>query len=340
MGLVWHEYWDLQPYNSFGLAGRARWFAQLRDERELAEVQSFMQETRLPVHVLGGGSNVLLRGDIDALVLHVATRGLRLVSEEADGSVVLEAEAGELWHDMVVQSLQLGLAGLENLSLIPGTVGAAPVQNIGAYGVELGDLCAGVTVWDWQTAQKRDFSLEECAFAYRDSRFKHEAGRWLVLRVRFRLSRTASVHLEYGPIRQQLAQLGIQHPTPTDVSQVVCAIRREKLPDPSVLGNAGSFFKNPVVSAEQAVALRQRFPELVLYPQADGRVKLAAAWLIDQAGWKGFRIGDAGVHQHQALVLVNYGHATGAQILELAQRIQHDIAERFGVCLEMEPVLL
>lgn len=340
MGLVWHEHWDLQPYNTFGLAGRARWFAQLQDERELAEVQSFMQETRLPVHVLGGGSNILLRGDIDALVLHVATRGLRLVSEEADGSVVLEAEAGELWHDMVVQSLQWGLAGLENLSLIPGTVGAAPVQNIGAYGVELRDICAGVTVWDWQKAQRRDFSLEECAFAYRDSRFKHEAGRWLVLRVRFRLSRTANVRLEYGPIRQQLEQLGIQHPTPSDVSQVVCAIRREKLPDPRILGNAGSFFKNPVVSPEQAVALRQRFPELVLYPQADGRVKLAAAWLIDQAGWKGFRIGDAGVHQQQALVLVNYGHATGAQILALAQRIQNDVAERFGVCLEIEPVLL
>ncbi|MCY1519648.1 UDP-N-acetylenolpyruvoylglucosamine reductase [compost metagenome] len=254
--------------------------------------------------------------------------------------MLVEAEAGEPWHPFVQWTLQQGFAGLENLSLIPGTVGAAPMQNIGAYGVELKDVFAGLTALDRQSGELREFSLADCAFAYRDSLFKREAGRWVILRVRFALSRTAALHLEYGPVRQRLAEQGITRPTAVDVSRAICAIRSEKLPDPAVLGNAGSFFKNPLVSAELAQRLCAEHAGLVAYPQADGLVKLAAGWLIERAGWKGYREGDAGVHRLQALVLVNYGQASGLQLLALAQRIQADIALRFAVTLEIEPNVL
>jgi UDP-N-acetylmuramate dehydrogenase len=229
------------------------------------------------------------------------------------------------------------LSGLENLSLIPGTVGAAPMQNIGAYGVEIKDVFAGLTALDRQTGELRDFTLEECNFAYRDSLFKQEPGRWLILRVRFTLNRAAHLHLEYGPVRQRLTEQGIDQPTATDVSQAICSIRNEKLPDPAVLGNAGSFFKNPLVPTALVAQLKSQYPDLVAYAQPDGQMKLAAGWLIERAGWKGFRDGDAGVHKLQALVLVNYGSATGLQLLHLAQLIQKDISQRFNVDLEMEP---
>lgn len=286
--------------------------------------------------VIGAGSNLLLTADIPALVLRMATRGIRQLSD--DGTrVVIEAEAGEAWHPFVQWTLAQGLSGLENLSLIPGTVGAAPMQNIGAYGVEIKDVFAGLTALDRQTGELRDFTLAECNFAYRDSLFKQQVGRWLILRVRFALNRVEHLHLEYGPVRQRLTEQGIEQPSASDVSQAICSIRSEKLPDPAVLGNAGSFFKNPVVGAQLAAQIRLAHPGLVGYPQPDGQVKLAAGWLIEQAGWKGFREGDAGVHRLQSLVLVNYGGATGLELLELAQRIQKDIFERFNVELEMEP---
>jgi UDP-N-acetylmuramate dehydrogenase len=211
------------------------------------------------------------------------------------------------------------------------------MQNIGAYGVEIKDVFAGLTALDRHTGELRDFSLQECNFAYRDSLFKHETGRWLILRVRFALSRASHLKLDYGPVQQRLAGQGIIDATPSDVSRAICSIRSEKLPDPAVLGNAGSFFKNPLVTKALAEELQALYPDLVAYPQADGHMKLAAGWLIDKAGWKGFREGDAGVHKLQALVLVNYGSATGHDIAQLAQRIQTDIAERFKVQLEMEP---
>lgn len=339
MSLKVQENVSLHSCNTFGIQAQARWFAELHDDAQALEAVQFAQSRGLALRILGGGSNVLLTGNIEqALVVQVKSRGWRIL-DDAEEPVILEAEAGELWHEVVGYALQRQLSGLENLSLIPGTVGAAPIQNIGAYGVELQEVFAGLTAMDCQTGLIHEFTSADCQFGYRDSRFKHEAGRWLVLRVRLKLWRKPRLRLEYGPIRQRLEQLGIQSPTPEQVSQVVCAIRREKLPDPSVLGNAGSFFKNPVVSAVQAAALKEHFADLVGYPQADGQVKLAAGWLIDRAGWKGFREGDAGVHRWQALVLVNYGHASGADILALARRIQQDISERFGVSLEMEPVL-
>ncbi|HEX8540938.1 MAG TPA: UDP-N-acetylmuramate dehydrogenase [Pseudomonas sp.] len=329
---------SLKPFNTFGVDVQAQLFAEAHNDDDVRAALAYCAANTLPLMVIGGGSNLLLTGDVKALVLRMASRGIRIVREDCLEAIV-EAEAGEPWHPFVQSCLELGLCGLENLSLIPGTVGAAPMQNIGAYGVEIKDVFHSLTALDRQTGELREFSLEECAFGYRDSLFKHETGRWLILRVRFVLSRVARLHLDYGPVRQRLDALGIAHPTPRDVSQAICAIRSEKLPDPAELGNAGSFFKNPLISAELAARIKVSYPGLVGYPQPDGQVKLAAGWLIEQAGWKGYREGDAGVHRLQSLVLVNYGRATGTQLLALARRIQADIVERFDVALEMEPNL-
>lgn len=334
----WQERVSLKPYNTFGIDVKARYFTQAHDDAQVRQALAEAIERQVRVLVIGGGSNLLLTGDIDALVLHMASRGRRVLQDDGD-RVVVEAEAGEPWHPFVQWSLTQGFCGLENLSLIPGTVGAAPMQNVGAYGVEIKDVFAGLTALDRETGELRDFALEECAFAYRDSLFKRNPGRWLILRVRFALSRTLHAHLDYGPVRQRLLEQGVQAPTAMAISEAICSIRREKLPDPAKLGNAGSFFKNPVVTAALAEQIRERFPSVVAYPQADGQVKLAAGWLIEQAGWKGYRDGDAGVHRLQSLVLVNYGQASGAQLHDLARRIQADIFERFGVELEMEPNL-
>ncbi|MCF5709113.1 UDP-N-acetylmuramate dehydrogenase [Pseudomonas syringae] len=329
---------SLKPFNTFGVDVQARLFAEAHSDDDVRQALAYAAEQDVALLVVGGGSNLLLSGDVPALVLRMASRGIRIVREDCSEAIV-EAEAGEPWHPFVQACLKMGLAGLENLSLIPGTVGAAPMQNIGAYGVEIKDVFHSLTALDRETGELREFSLEDCAFGYRDSVFKHEVGRWLILRVRFRLTWEAKLHLEYGPVRQRLDDMGIKQPTPFDVSTAICAIRSEKLPDPAVLGNAGSFFKNPVVSAQSFAAIKHEHPGVVGYPQADARVKLAAGWLIEQAGWKGFREGDAGVHALQSLVLVNYGEATGLQLLNLARRIQADIAGRFNVELEMEPNL-
>ncbi|WP_426214753.1 UDP-N-acetylmuramate dehydrogenase [Pseudomonas sp. DWRC2-2] len=327
---------SLKPFNSFGIDVRAQLFAEAHNDDDVREALAYSAAHAVPLLVIGGGSNLLLTQDIPALVLRMASQGIRVLHDDGT-QVVVEAEAGEAWHPFVLWTLEQGFCGLENLSLIPGTVGAAPMQNIGAYGVEIKDVFAGLTALDRHTGELRDFSLDECNFAYRDSLFKHETGRWLILRVRFALSRASHLKLDYGPVQQRLAGQGITEATPSDVSRAICSIRREKLPDPAELGNAGSFFKNPLVSHVLAAELQALYPDLVAYPQADGQMKLAAGWLIDKAGWKGFRDGDAGVHKLQALVLVNYGDATGHDIANLAQRIQRDIAERFKVDLEMEP---
>jgi len=336
MTAVWQEQVSLKPYNTFGIDVKARYFTEAHSDDEAREALVQARQRGLPVQVIGGGSNLLLTRDIDALVLHMASRGRQVLSDDGE-RVVVEAQAGEPWHPFVQWSLAQGYCGLENLSLIPGTVGAAPMQNVGAYGVEIKDVFAGLTALDRETGELRDFSLQACAFGYRDSLFKRNPGRWLILRVRFALNRTLQAHLDYGPVRQRLLEQGVEHVTAQAISDAICSIRREKLPDPAELGNAGSFFKNPVVSAGVAESIRSHYPGVVAYPQADGQVKLAAGWLIEQAGWKGFREGDAGVHRLQSLVLVNHGLASGAQVYALAQRIQADILERFGVVLEMEP---
>lgn len=338
MGLLIQSDVSLKPFNTFGVDVRARLFAEAHSDADVREALTYAKAHQVELLVIGGGSNLLLTRDVDALVLRMATRGIRITRENCDGATV-EAEAGEPWHPFVQETLAQGLAGLENLSLIPGTVGAAPMQNIGAYGVELKDVFDSLVAMDRETGETREFALADCAFGYRDSVFKHQVGRWLILRVRFRLSFAARLHLDYGPVRQRLQEQGIANPTPIHVSRAISAIRSEKLPDPAILGNAGSFFKNPLVSAERAALIRETYPGLVAYPQADGQVKLAAGWLIEQAGWKGFREGDAGVHALQSLVLVNHGAASGHDLLGLAHRIQADILQRYGVALEMEPNL-
>ncbi|MCD0491525.1 UDP-N-acetylmuramate dehydrogenase [Chromobacterium violaceum] len=332
---------DLRPYNTFGMAVRAAHFCQLDDAADLPALLAHPLYQQGPVLWLGGGSNLLLTRDYPGLVVKVALAGIRLLREDGDDMIV-EAAAGENWHGFVLHALAQGWYGLENLSLIPGTVGASPVQNIGAYGVEVKDrllevVCAQLD----RNGEAATLSNAECRFGYRDSVFKHEAaGRLLVTAVRFRLSRRAELRTGYGDIQQQLQADGVDRPTPLDVSRAVVAIRQSKLPDPAVLGNAGSFFKNPVVPAEQAAALLERHPQLPRYPAADGKVKLAAGWLIDQCGLKGYRDGDAGVHDRQALVLVNHGRATGEQMRALARKVQQTVKEKFGVELEPEPLIL
>lgn len=339
MSLIIEQNRSLREFNTFGVEASSAYFAEAHDDRQIGEALAQAQHLGVPLLILGGGSNLVLTANVNALVLRMASRGIRVIEDDGE-RVVIEAEAGEPWHPFVLHSLGLGLSGLENLSLIPGTVGAAPIQNVGAYGVEIKDVFAGLTALDRQTGRLVEFDLQACQFGYRDSLFKRQAGRYIILRVRFALQRTANLKLEYGPLRQWLVQHAIQSPTSMDVSRAVCAIRSEKLPDPRQLGNAGSFFKNPLVSAALADGLRQRFADLVAFAQDDGQVKLAAGWLIERAGWKGYRRGDVGVHRLQALVLVNYGQATGRQILQLAEDIQADVAEQFGVQLEIEPNII
>lgn len=329
---------SLKPFNTFAIDVNARWFAEVKSDEQLIAALTLAQRQNRTALIIGGGSNLLLTADIDALVIRMNSRGVRVLDQTGEQQIV-EAQAGEPWHPFVLKTLAMGLVGLENLSLIPGTVGAAPMQNIGAYGVEIKDVFHSLVALDRTTLAQREFSLQECEFGYRDSVFKREPGRWVILRVRFALSADAALHLDYGPVRQRLAERGIEQPTALDVSEAICSIRREKLPDPAQLGNAGSFFKNPVVPVEVAEAIRREHPDVVVYPLADGRAKLAAGWLIERAGWKGFRDGDAGVHRQQSLVLVNHGQATGSQLHALAQRIQADIHKRFDVVLEMEPNL-
>ena len=331
---------SLQAFNTFGIAARARRYLRIASADQLDLLHGDAALAGIPRFVLGGGSNVLLTKDVDALVLHMAIAGRDIVGEE-DGKMLVRAGAGENWHAFVDYTLAQGLGGLENLSLIPGTVGAAPIQNIGAYGLETKDVFHSLTVFDMAMGTRRTLSGEDCRFGYRDSVFKHADGaRLVVLDVTFALPRAWQPNLRYAELAQAVEAAGFTAPTPRQVSDTVIAIRRRKLPDPAEIGNAGSFFKNPVVPQAACAALLERFPQLVHHVQPDGSEKLAAGWLIDQCGWKGKNMGAAGVYPKQALVLVNNGGATGAQVQALARAIQQDVLERFGVELEPEPVFI
>ena len=331
---------SLRPFNSFGVEARARYFARIRSVDELARVLADPDLARLPRLVLGGGSNLLLTGDFDGLVLKIDLLG-RHEEPASDTHWRVRVGAGENWHATVEALLAADRPGLENLALIPGSVGAAPIQNIGAYGLELAERFDSLTAWD--VAQQREvrMDLTDCAFGYRDSVFKSAlAGQRIVLDVTFALPRDWQPVTGYAEVAQELKSRGSSSPQPRDVFDAVVAIRRRKLPDPAQIGNAGSFFKNPIVSREQRTDLIARFPSLVSYPLAGGRFKLAAGWLIEAAGMKGLTRGRAGVYEKQALVLVNRGGATGAEILALAREVQDKVAEKFGVRLEPEPVVL
>jgi len=329
---------DLTRLNTLGLASRADAFVALRDPAQLPALSALAQAAP-SLLVLGGGSNVVLPERVPGLVARVAFEGVRLLEARPDAWIV-EAAGGESWHGFVAACVAQGWDGLENLALIPGTVGASPVQNIGAYGVELQERFHSLTAWDVREARFVEMRAAECRFSYRDSTFKHdEAGRWIIVSVRFALPRPWRPVLEY-PDLQRHARLADGAPSARDVFEAVCEIRRAKLPDPAVTGNAGSFFKNPIVPAAQREALAARFPGLVSYPQPDGRYKLAAGWLIDQCGWKCKALGAAGVHDRQALVLINRGGATAEDIMGLARAVQDAVADRYGVRLEPEPVVV
>jgi len=331
---------SLQAFNTFRIDARARRYLHVSDPAQLAQLAADAALAALPRLVLGGGSNLLLTRDVEALVLHMGLLGREIAGATAD-AILVRARAGEPWHGFVQWTLAQGLGGLENLSLIPGTVGASPIQNIGAYGAEVKDLFHALTVFDFGTGAIRTMTAAECRFGYRDSVFKHAEGKDLVvLDVTFALPRAWRPNLRYAELADALAAAGLGAPTPQQVGDTVAAIRRRKLPDPADIGNAGSFFKNPVVTGDVCARLLESWPTLVHHRQPDGSEKLAAGWLIDQCGWKGKTLGRAGVYPKQALVLVNNGGATGAEVLALARAIQADVRERFGVELEPEPVMV
>jgi UDP-N-acetylmuramate dehydrogenase len=330
---------DLRHCNSFGLPARARRLVRIRSEADLRWVVNHPDWGRASKFILGGGSNLVLTKDLQPLVLKVELMGRRL--HDAGDAWIVEAGAGERWHDFVMWTLEQGAPGLENLALIPGTVGAAPVQNIGAYGVETKDRFDSLDTLDLMTGRVVTLGAEACHFGYRDSVFKqHLAGCSVILRVRFRLPKAWKPELGYLDLQRAQEASGVAAPTAKQVADWVIAIRRAKLPDPAVIGNAGSFFKNPIVSEAQCREVIAREPNIVHYPLPDGRCKLAAGWLIDACGWKGKSVGGASVYEKQALVLVNKGDARGGEVLTLAQAIQASVLARFGVLLEPEPVVV
>ena len=342
----------LQAYNSFGIVARAHQLVRVRHVGDLAALRDsavWAEATReRRPFVLGGGSNLVITGDVKPLVLKVEIAGRRLV-QETDKGWLVEAGAGENWHSFVQWTLEQGFPGLENLALIPGTVGASPVQNIGAYGVELQDRFHSLDAVHLDSGELFTLDAAQCGFGYRDSVFKHAPrdardfgleGRALITQVRFWLPKRWQPVLGYADLERKMAETGVSQPDARTLFHWIVAIRRAKLPDPAVIGNAGSFFKNPTVTVEQCADIIAREPKVVHYPMADGTVKLAAGWLIDACGWKGRGVGNAGVYDKQALVLVNRGGATGGEVVTLAKAIQTSVYERFGIRLEPEPVVI
>lgn len=328
------EHISLKSYNSFGIDASARYFASFRSGEELlAIIQSLPVTNRL---IVGEGTNILLAGNFDGLVCRNEVEGITELHEDMD-YVYVRAGAGIHWHSFVRYCIDRGWAGLENLSLIPGTVGAAPIQNIGAYGVEMQDCFWSLEALHLNEGQVQTFTSGDCDFGYRDSVFKRKyKGQFAILNVTFRLRKKPVFHVSYGALPKELEKMGVKELSIDAVSQAVMNIRRSKLPDPAQIGNAGSFFKNPVTDAVRFENLKSRYPDIAAFPLADGSVKLAAAWLIEQCGWKGYRLGDAGCHEKQALVLVNYGQATGREIIDLSRRIQESVLQKFDVALETE----
>lgn len=326
---------SLEGRNTFRVAARAAMLIDVRDAAALPELFAFDGVRTRPLLVLGEGSNILFAGDWPGVVLSMATRGIDRLETNAD-DVLVRVAAGENWNDFVYWCLAHGIGGLENLVLIPGTVGAAPIQNIGAYGVEIGEMIERVHVWDREARVPGILEHVECRFAYRDSVFKQQPARYLVVAVEFRLPLSAPLRIGYAGIAEELDTLGAGEPTPARVAEAVSRLRLRKLPNPALIGNAGSFFKNPVVETDIAETIRAANSDCPSWP-AGAKTKLSAAWLIDACGLKGYRDGDAGVSEQHALVLVNHGRASGADLLRVARKVAGDVWHRFGVKLEAEP---
>jgi UDP-N-acetylmuramate dehydrogenase len=326
---------SLKNFNTFGIDTRARYFVEIAHEDELTELFADPQWRQTERLVLGGGSNMLMVNDFNGLVIRMNIRGIEHRISHSD--VYVEVGGGEVWNGLVNYCVDHGYAGIENLSLIPGSVGASPIQNIGAYGVELKDVFHSCRAFEIATGTFKEFSKEDCKFGYRESVFKAELkGQYIIVSVKFHLSLTPNINIQYGAIGQELQNREIVNPTIKDVSQVVAHIRVSKLPDPSTIGNAGSFFKNPVISAEEFAVVRAKFPDVVNYPAAGGGVKLAAGWLIEQCGWKGKTVGHTGTWKNQALVLVNHGGATGQEVYDFSSQIIDSVYTKFGVTLQRE----
>lgn len=325
---------DLSRFNSFGVAARSAWFMALESRDDVEQARDFAADRAVPILVLGEGSNILFVNDFPGLVLQMANKGVEL-----DDAAAVTVQAGENWHEFVTLCMNSGLHGLENLALIPGTVGAAPVQNIGAYGAELEQFLVSVQACDLASGQWHTLDRQACEFAYRSSLFKRDTrNQWLIYSLTLALSRDWQPNLEYGALRQALGEGS--KPAPQELFDAVCRIRRSKLPDPAELGNAGSFFKNPLISAERYQALQEEFPEIPAFAAEPGLVKVPAAWLLEQAGWKGKRRGAAGVHEQHALVLVNHGGASGEDLYLLAQDMSSSVLQRFGIALQPEVRIL
>ena len=335
MAVIRHHV-NLQAFNTFGIPAQALHYAELNEEDAFADIMQTDEYRLFPRLIIGGGSNILFTRDFEGLVIRNCLKGISLISENEE-TVLVEAASGENWHQFVQWCIAQGFGGLENLSLIPGCVGASPMQNIGAYGVEIKDVFKSLTALDLENGKRCVFSKEECAFGYRESVFKTiYKNKYLITSVTFELKRHPVINISYGAIAEQLKAMGVLNPGISDVSKAVMAIRQSKLPDPLVTGNAGSFFKNPEVSAEKYAEILSQFPELVSYPLASGHYKLAAGWLIEQAGLKGYEKNGAAVHTRQALVLINTGTATGEAVLALSTEIIEKVKNKYGVTLERE----
>lgn len=336
---IFQQNTSLKPYNTFGIAVNARYFAEVSTPADLQELLNSELLHTQSLLILGGGSNVLFTKDFEGLALKVSIPGISAVVDEDE--VLVTAGAGVVWNDFVNYCVQHGYAGVENLTLIPGTVGASPIQNIGAYGVELKDVFESCIGLELASGTYKSFSHADCRFGYRDSIFKNELkGQYLITEVCFRLSRIAKINTQYGAIQEELAKRGISTPTIADVSAVVAHIRVSKLPDPSTIGNAGSFFKNPVIDQVDFQKIYEKFPEVVHYQVPQDRVKLAAGWLIEQCGFKGKIVGETGTWKNQALVLVNHGQATGQEVYSFSENIINSVEAKFGVRLEREVNIL
>lgn len=334
------ENYSLAPHNTFGISARCSTFVEYSNTEEAIKAAAMIRQQsangKKECLVIGGGSNLLLTRDIEGAVVRSAIRGITL-TEQPDGSAILRCGSGEVWDDVVAWTVERGFPSLVNLSLIPGDVGASAVQNIGAYGAEVGAFISMVHAVDISTGKTVAIPGSECGYGYRDSRFKHEwRGRYLITHVDYAIARSAQPMLDYGNIRTELERRGIVNPTPQQLRDVIIAIRRSKLPEPSELGNAGSFFKNPVVERAEYEALSAKWPSMPHYEADGGKVKIPAGWLIDQCGWKGRSMGRAAVYDRQALVLVNLGGASGSEVVALCRAIQEDVNSRFGISIEPE----
>ena len=329
------ENYSLKNHNTFGLEISSRWFCSVTHKEELQQLLGNIHFKNTPKLILGGGSNILFTKDFDGLVIQNRIEKIQIISEDSE-SVTISAGGGMNWHEFVLYTIEQNYGGLENLSLIPGCLGAAPIQNIGAYGVEIKNVFHSLSAIDLVDGSHKTFDAIACKFGYRDSIFKQEVkNKYAIVDVTFRLKKNSELNTSYGAIEEELKKMHIEYPTIRDVSNAVIAIRQSKLPDPKIIGNAGSFFKNPEVSKETFAFLKEEYPTLIGYSASD-KMKLAAGWLIEQCGWKGKRIGNCGMHEKQALVLVNYGDATGNELLEHAKKIQESVKQKFGVYLEME----